>query len=350
MADKLGIGIIGFGNWARTAYVDTLGDIEDASVVAVSARSDATLRAAQKAFTTDIVDYHNYHDLLVDNDVDAVLIATPNSLHAEIATSALKAGKHVFLEAPFGDSPDQTFSFIDQAEEIIAGRQGGQIFQGDLELGYIPVVHHVCELLSDGALGDLLSVSVRLWTNWGVDGAAENAESTRLGFYVWTGPWYLQLLDLLVGRLPERVSVTGVRAVNGVLMDHGWASLDYGKTDGPRLIGRFEYNLLAIDGQDIIIEAVGTKGEVWADLTTGKVRHRTKGDNGWQTVCIPPAEPIVAFAGMRECLAGFVCAITRGGPVIADLAACRRIHEVCFAAQRAADEGITVELNSGPRG
>ena len=107
------------------------------------------------------------------------------------------------------------------------------------------MLHRVKQMLTDGELGQPLSITARLWCDWGRGGKSESPESTRIGFFVWTGPWYLQLLDVLVGRLPRRVSAVGVRALNGTLMDHGWASLDYGDS----LVGRFEYSLLAPEGQ-----------------------------------------------------------------------------------------------------
>jgi len=342
---KVGIGIVGFGNWPRTAYVPVLRDLDGAEVVAVAARSERTLSAARETFGGDLSVYRNYRELLSDPRVDAVIVATPNALHEEVATAALRAGKHVFVEPPFGDSADQAFRLLDQADEIRQTAQPPLVFQGDLELGYIPALHRVRELMNDGTLGRPVSVSVKLWCDWGFGGKSASDESARIGLFVWLGPWYLHVLDVLIGHLPERAQADGVRAMNGDLIDCGWASLAYEDSDGDELIGRFEFNLLAVEGQDIFVEVVGTRGESQADLTSGEVRWRTVDTSGWRTDRIAPAEPIVAFAGMRECLAGFVRAAAVGGSVLADLAACRRTHQVAFAAQRAADERVIVELS-----
>ncbi len=340
MARKVGIGIVGFGKWPRQAYAPILRDSDEVEVVGVAARSDQTLAAAREAFSTDLTVCHNYHDLLADDRVDAIMVATPHSLHGEVADWAMRAGKHVFVEPPFGETAEQATALIDQAEKIIAAERSGLVFQADLELGYIPVLHRLRRMLSDGDLGEPISVSVRLWCDWGLGGQAGSDESARIGFFVWCGPWYLQLLDVLLGRLPRRVAATGVRAMNGPLMDHGWVSLDY-EDD---VVGRFEFNLLAVEGQDITVDVVGSRGEARADLCRSDVSWRTIDSTAWQVEHVPAAEPIVAFAGMRECLAGFVHAITEGEPVLADLAACKRIHQVVFAAQKAADDGIIVDL------
>ncbi len=343
MSTHVGIGIVGFGKWPRQAYVPAMKALDDAEVVAVAARSDQTLAAARAAFAADLALYHNYHDLLANDAVDAVMVATPNALHGEVVTWALRAGKHVFVEAPFGDSAEQAFRLLDEADDAADDELGRLVFQADLELGYIPVLRRVRELLADGTLGDPVSATVRLWCDWGFGGKAESPEAIRLGPFVWVGPWYFQVLDVLLGRLPRRVGATGVRAMNGELIDHGWTSLDYG--DG--VIGRFDFNLVAIEGEEIRVEAVGTRGEARADLSTGEVRWRSTDSGGWRLEHVPHAEPIAAFAGMRECVESFVRAIARGEPVLADAGAARRVHQVAFAAQQAADEGAPVELDVG---
>ncbi|MBN1347151.1 MAG: Gfo/Idh/MocA family oxidoreductase [Phycisphaerae bacterium] len=340
MTGKIGIGLIGFGNWPRQAYVPVLRDMDQVEVVAVAARSDQTIAAARKAFAKDLRGYRNYHDLLADEHVDAVFIATPNALHAEVAGWALRAGKHVLLEGPFAEHPDPVSELLDEVDKIRLELKTGQIFQGDFELGYVPVLHRVRRMMDDGTLGKPLSVTVRLWCGWGLAGKAQCPEATRVGFFVWTGPWYVQVLDVLIGRLPRSVSTTGVRAINGPLMDHGWMSLDYGEN----LVGRFEFSLLAAEGQAIDLEVVATTGEARADLSSGELKWRTTQRPGWQSECIPPAEPIAAFAGMRECLTGFVRSITDGDAILANRTACRRIHQICFAAQQAADQGAAVTL------
>ena len=347
MAERVGIGIIGFGGWPRTAYTPVLRDLEGAEVVAVSARTDQTIATAREALSADVVGYRNYHDLLEDERVDAVMVATPDALHREVASWALQAVKHVFVEPPFGETLDQAVALLDEADEYVGAGPPRRVFQGDLELGYIPALQRIRAMLSGGLLGDPLSVSVRLWCDWGLAGQAGSREASRVGVFVWVGPWYIHVLDVLLGRLPRRVSVAGGRAANGPLMDHGWASFEYGDEKTGRVIGRYEFNLLAPADQDISLEVVGTRGEARADLCSGEVRTRTTDAPAWQVEQIPPAQPIAAFAGMRECIGGFVRAITHGEPVLADVAACRRVHEVCFAAQRAADDGIAVELRGG---
>jgi predicted dehydrogenase len=47
-----------------------------------------------------VTGYRNYHDLLANKDIDAVLVSTPDHWHALIAVAAVRAGKDVYLQKP----------------------------------------------------------------------------------------------------------------------------------------------------------------------------------------------------------------------------------------------------------
>ncbi len=344
MSDKLGIGIVGFGRWPREAYIPAIQALDEVEVIAVAARSDATIQAARDAFSADVRGYRNYHDLLNEPRVEAVLVAAPNAVHAEVATWALKAGKHVFLEPPFAESPDQASAFFEEAGTLLETGTGRPVFQGNLELGYAPVVRRLRRLMADRMLGDLVSVHVRLWCDWGRGGSFQTDEAERIGVFVHLAPWYFQLLDVLLPQPARRVSTAIVRAMNGPVVDHGTATVEYESERG--LLGRWDFHLFAVEGQETTVHAVGTEGEAWVDVGEGTLRWRTTATDGWQVERVPPLEPVAAFAGMRESVQGFVRAIRHEEGVPADLASCRRIHQLCYAAQQSADNGTPVELTS----
>ncbi len=337
MSEKLGVGIIGFGQWAIAAHAPILREMPGVEVVAVAARTDKTLNTARELISPSLATYYNYHDLLADPRVKAVVICPPNRLHAEVLAWALKADKHILMEPPFGTSPEEVFPLMDQIEA-----RTHRVFQGDFELGYLPVVETVRGLVCDGRVGETLSATVSLWCNWGYGGGPWSAESTQIGAFLWTGPWYFHVLDVLTGRAPQSVSATGVRAMNGELIDHGWASMDY----GGNLIGRFEFSLVALEGQEIEVRVVGTRGEIRADLMTGRYAWRSADSLGWRGGLAPAATPAPGFVGMRECLGSFVRAVKEGQPVLAEVASCRRVHQAAFAAQQAADSGETMVLKA----
>ena len=61
--------------------------------------------------------YGSYQDLLDDAQIDIVYISTPNGLHFEWASKALRAGKHILCEKPFTSNAEEASQLIKLAEE-----------------------------------------------------------------------------------------------------------------------------------------------------------------------------------------------------------------------------------------
>jgi len=80
-------------------------------------------------------------------DVDAVTVATPTELHAEITLAALEAGKHVLVEKPISSNTDEALRMADAARD--AGRK---LMVGHVER-FNPAVGKVAELLGEGRVG-----------------------------------------------------------------------------------------------------------------------------------------------------------------------------------------------------
>lgn len=98
MSSKIHIGVIGAGNIGNI-HISEFVKMPDAAVTAVT---DAYLPLAeQRAKEYGIPNvYSNHEQLLQDPNIDAVVVAVPNEMHAPIAIQALQAGKHVLLEKP----------------------------------------------------------------------------------------------------------------------------------------------------------------------------------------------------------------------------------------------------------
>ena len=111
--DRLRVGVIGAGAFARSVLMPLLARHADIAAVAtatgLSARSSARRFGAPLA-TTDA------SEVLTAEDLDAVLIATRHDTHAEYAATALAAGKHVFVEKPLALEEQQ----LQRVEEAAA--------------------------------------------------------------------------------------------------------------------------------------------------------------------------------------------------------------------------------------
>jgi len=92
--------IVGMGWWGKTLVESVQGDSKDIQFVAGVARTQ-TDELKQFAAAQKLTLYDSYEKALADPQVQAVVLATPHSLHTEQVIAAAKAGKHVFCEKPF---------------------------------------------------------------------------------------------------------------------------------------------------------------------------------------------------------------------------------------------------------
>ena len=160
------VGIVGVGYWGPN-LVRTLSDIQDVQLAAVSDLRPGRLDFISKRYPR-INTTTNFRDIVSNEAIDAVVIATPPQTHHELALAALRAGKHVLIEKPLATS-------VEQAEEIVelAERLNRSVVVGHLFL-YAAAVVRARNLLNEGALGTLYYVSA-VRTNVGPPGAIVDA-------------------------------------------------------------------------------------------------------------------------------------------------------------------------------
>lgn len=99
LSSHLSLGVIGAGLFGKALLLPALCKIPDVHLHTLSTSSSANVYHAAKKFgfdqcTTD------YHDVLNNKDIVAVVIVTPHSLHARMVKEALEAGKHIYVEKP----------------------------------------------------------------------------------------------------------------------------------------------------------------------------------------------------------------------------------------------------------
>ncbi|MDP9294777.1 MAG: Gfo/Idh/MocA family oxidoreductase, partial [Actinomycetota bacterium] len=99
---SIALAIVGLGYWGPN-LLRNAWDIEGSHVVAVCDRDAAALDLHGRRYPSVKVTQH-YEEVLADENIDAVLIATPVRMHHAMARDALNAGKHVFVEKPMGQS------------------------------------------------------------------------------------------------------------------------------------------------------------------------------------------------------------------------------------------------------
>jgi len=144
---KVKVGIIGLGQWGRE-ILDQLGRMDGAEIAAICDNYPPMLsRSATKA--PGAARFADYHELLANKDVSAVIIATPTHQHKDIALAVLAAGKHVYCEAPLAGTVEDA-----KAIALAAKKSVTQIFQAGLQYRCDPQRHWLTPFVRSGALGN----------------------------------------------------------------------------------------------------------------------------------------------------------------------------------------------------
>ena len=109
-------GVIGLGHFAQAAVLPALAKLRGSELAAICSSDPEKLRALGGRYgVTRRVDYDQYDALLRSNEIDAVYIALPNSLHADFAVRAADAGVHVLCEKPMAVNERDAQRMIDSA-------------------------------------------------------------------------------------------------------------------------------------------------------------------------------------------------------------------------------------------
>ena len=145
--NPLRIGLIGAGGAARGIHIPGFRRCPGVEWVAVS---DPDPLAAG---STGIAGYHaDWHDLVARSDMDAVVIATPNYLHHEIALAAIVEGKHVLCEKPLA------LHLAGAREMLEAAEAAGVVHMAAFTYQFAPAIRYLKHLVDTGELGRIRTV------------------------------------------------------------------------------------------------------------------------------------------------------------------------------------------------
>jgi predicted dehydrogenase len=200
----VGIGIVGAGTISNT-YLENLTSFPDTTVVAVA---DLLPEAAQrKAEQFGVRRFGSVESLLADDDVDIVVNLTIPNAHAEVASQAVSAGKHVWNEKPLTVSRESAQALLKQADA--AGVRVGCAPDTFLGSG----LQHTRRLIDEGLAGTPLTALVLLQTmgpeSWHPNPAFFFAPGAGPLFDM--GPYYLTAVAQIFGPV-DSLAATGSRA------------------------------------------------------------------------------------------------------------------------------------------
>ena len=140
------VGIIGAG-WIAAKMAAALAPLEDYCVYAIASRSIEKAQAFAERWNIAKA-YGSYEEMVADNDIDLVYIATPHSHHHPHAMLALNAGKPVLVEKAFTANAAEAQELTDTA------RKKGLFITEAIWTRYMPLSHKVREIMESGIIGE----------------------------------------------------------------------------------------------------------------------------------------------------------------------------------------------------
>lgn len=335
-------GLIGFGAWGKH-HADAISKTAGAKLVAIAARSEASVAAARDTYP-DIAAYSDYRQLLARNDLDAVDIVLPSYLHHQVATDVLRTGRHLLLEKPMA------ITLADCDDLIRLASEQKRLLAIGHELRLSSLWGQVKRMIDDGFLGRPQYVLVELSRNpyrQGADGW--RYDLSRVGNWVLEEPihffdlarWYLDGTGQ-----PESVYATA----NSRQPEHPELQ------DNFSAIVKFTGGGFAVISQTLsafehhqTVKVTGTKGALWASWSGAmdRTRHPTfslRAFNGGQVQTIPIEKPTGELFELEDEMAMMVAAIRNGQPLSCTADDGRWSVAMCLAAQKSVESGLPVKM------
>ncbi|HTL29546.1 MAG TPA: Gfo/Idh/MocA family oxidoreductase [Tepidisphaeraceae bacterium] len=154
------VGIIGSGRIALANHLPGLALCPEAKVVALCDSNPTTLEEASRE-TGVTRTYSDYRQLLGDENVNAVIVATPNFLHAPISIAACEAGKHVLCEKPIAMN-------LTEAKQMLAAAEKAHVrHMTAFTYRFVPAIRYMAHLIGQGDVGQPYHFRADRFQDWG---------------------------------------------------------------------------------------------------------------------------------------------------------------------------------------
>jgi len=160
--NQLSWGLIGCGDIARKRVAPALRDLSCCKLVAISRRRADLVESFAREFGAQRC-YADWRDLIRDEEVDAVYLATPVYLHVSQTITAAEAGKHVLCEKPMAMN-------VAECDQMIAACQANKVNLGvSYYRHFYPAITRIKSLLETGQIGHpvLAQIDAFEWFNPG---------------------------------------------------------------------------------------------------------------------------------------------------------------------------------------
>ncbi len=246
--------IWGPGKWGQALVASVQGKSEFIRFKSAVTRSPQKHRHFADTHQLLISDDHN--SALHDPQIEAIVIATANSLHPQHARQAALAGKHVFVEKPFG------LNAADAHRARIACDQAGVTLAVGFNRRFRPAVKHLIAIATSGEIGSILHVEGQFSGPTGLRMATESwrgsEEESPAGGMTARGIHILDLMIALCGPVNRVFTISERRSVSVKMQDTTFMLLRFNSGVTGYL------GTLMATGEYWRIQIFGTNG--WAEM------------------------------------------------------------------------------------
>src|ERR1700712_3148383 len=153
--DKVRVGIVGVGNWAKYGHIPALRLLPGYEIKAVSSRRVETAQDIAATFGIPHA-FSDYHQLVGHPDVDMVIVLPPAPQHAAVAKAAIAAGKDVYSEWPL------TVSTAESEELLRLAEAAGVRHVVGLQRRLGPSTQYLRDLVASKYVGEMRSVRLHV--------------------------------------------------------------------------------------------------------------------------------------------------------------------------------------------
>lgn len=198
-------------------------------------------------------------EMLADNGVDAVYVATPIGLHAEHGRRVIAAAKHLWCEKPL------TMSAVDTAEILDRSREADRVVGEGLMFLHHAQFQELRRVLAEGQLGRLLAVTSRFGIPPLADPRFRNDRRLGGGALFDVGCYPVAALLALLPDADMNVAYARVRARDGAAVDtEGKAVIE----SAQGVVADLEWRINSAYRNELFLW--GERGSVWTDLVFSK--------------------------------------------------------------------------------
>ena len=146
MDKKIRIGLVGTSGFAELIHIPAIQNHPQAQLVSICGRRIERAEEVARKFGIQRA-YDNYQAQIMNDALDAIVIATPDDMHFEVALCALKAKMHVLCEKPMGLN-------VEQAQEMAeVAQRAGVIHMVNFSWRWAPLYWYVRDLIGEGRIG-----------------------------------------------------------------------------------------------------------------------------------------------------------------------------------------------------